>query len=130
MKYDKEKFKEMFPALFKEIEDKTSSISIIGVRTEELEPEEIIDELTNPDVISFIRRCKTEEEALEIIDFCEKRGEITPQYAKKLRKQLKEKGLRSFGPYKPPGYYFKVAKLLTFPESEEEEEEEGLEEEI
>ncbi|MCD6514589.1 MAG: DUF2095 family protein [Candidatus Odinarchaeota archaeon] len=129
MKYDKEKFKEMFPALFKEIEDKTSSISIIGVRTEELEPEEIIDELTNPDVISFIRRCKTEEEALEIIDFCEKRGEITPQYAKKLRKQLKEKGLRSFGPYKPPGYYFKVAKLLTFPESEEEEEE-GLEEEI
>ncbi|MEQ9714889.1 MAG: DUF2095 family protein [Candidatus Asgardarchaeia archaeon] len=130
MKYDKEKFKEMFPALFKEIEDKTSSISIIGVRTEELEPEEIIDELTNPDVISFIRRCKTEEEALEIIDFCEKRGEITPQYAKKLRKQLKEKGLRSFGPYKPPGYYFKVAKLLTFPESKEEEEEEGLEEEI
>ena len=132
MKYDKEKFKEMFPALFKEIEEKTKSLPITGVSSEEaeiIEPEEIISELTNPDVIGFIRRCKTEEEALEIINFCERRGEITPQYARKLRKQLKEKGLRSFGPYKPPGYYFKVAKLLS-PSNEEDESEEESEEEL
>ena len=93
MRVDKEKFKETFPRLYEEISNDEGTISIKGVR--HVDPDTIIDELSNPDVISFIRRARTEEEALEIINFCEH------------RKQLKEKGLRSFGPYKPPGYYFK-----------------------
>jgi len=105
MRLDKEKFKEMFPHLNDEIESGTASLPIHGVQDA---PVEVYEELENPDVISFIRRCKTIAEAMEIIDFCEKRGEITKAYARKLRKQLKEKGLRSFGPYKPPGYYFKI----------------------
>ncbi|MCD6484200.1 MAG: DUF2095 family protein, partial [Candidatus Odinarchaeota archaeon] len=105
MRVDKEKFKETFPRLYEEISNDEGTISIKGVR--HVDPDTIIDELSNPDVISFIRRARTEEEALEIINFCEHRGEIDSNYANKLRKQLKEKGLRSFGPYKPPGYYFK-----------------------
>jgi len=60
-----------------------------------------------PDVIDFIRRCDTEEQAKEIIDYMEKRGEIEKRYAKKLRCQLREKGIRSFGPKKEENYYFK-----------------------
>jgi hypothetical protein len=60
-----------------------------------------------PDVIDFIRRCDTEEQAEEIIAYMEKRGEIEKQYAERLRKQLKDKGVRSFGPKKEENYYLK-----------------------
>jgi len=66
----------------------------------------------NPTVIDFIRRARCEEEALEVIDFMEKRGEISKEYAESLRKQLKEKGLKSFGSFKEPGYYFKKAGIV------------------
>ena len=60
-----------------------------------------------PDVIDFIRRCDTEEQAEEIISYMKKRGELEKQYMKKLRKQLEEKGVRSFGTKKEENYYFK-----------------------
>ena len=62
-----------------------------------------------PGVIDFIRRARNEKEALEVIDYMEKKGEISPKEAEALRKQLKERGLRSFGPRKYDGYYFKEA---------------------
>jgi len=65
-----------------------------------------------PDVIDFIRRCDTKEQAEEIIDYMEKRGEIKKQYAENLRKQLRERGVRSFGPKKEENYYFKQGGLL------------------
>jgi hypothetical protein len=42
----------------------------------------------------------------------ERRGEISKEYAARLRKQLKEKGIRSFGPKKEENYYLKRAGLL------------------
>ena len=63
-----------------------------------------------PQAVDFIRRAKTEQEAEEIIDYLEKKGEITTTEAHKLRKQLKEKGLSSFGEHKQPGYYFIYAE--------------------
>jgi hypothetical protein len=36
-----------------------------------------------------------------------KRREISSRYARKLRKQLKEKGIRSFGSKKEDDYYLK-----------------------
>ncbi|MBC7130119.1 DUF2095 family protein, partial [Candidatus Bathyarchaeota archaeon] len=60
-----------------------------------------------PDVVDFIRRCETKEQAEEIIDYLERRGEIGKEYADRLRKQLKEKGVRSFGPKKEDDYYLK-----------------------
>jgi hypothetical protein len=64
-----------------------------------------------PDVIDFIRRCDTHEQAAEIIAYMEKRGEIQKQYAAKLRKQLKEKGVRSFGSKKEEGHYLNHGEL-------------------
>ena len=95
--------KKYFPALAREIKGGlTVSIPITGVRSD-IRVGERISRLNAdeprfwgyvPDVIDFIRRCDTEEQALEIIDFLEKRGEISREYANKLRRQLKEKGLK------------------------------------
>lgn len=113
---DWETLKKHFPALAREIEEKrTRSLSISGVRSS-VEAGERISSWRygkpkfwgyEPDVIDFIRRCDTEEQALEIINFLEKRGEISKDYADRLRRQLKEKGVRSFGSKKEPGWYFK-----------------------
>jgi len=106
LSFDKEVFKELFPHLAEELETNTFSVEIHGVRGK-VTDETVVDELRHPDVISFIRRAETEEQALEVIDYMERKGEISKEYADKLRKQLKDKGLRSFGPKKEPGYYFK-----------------------
>jgi len=106
LSFDKEVFRELFPNLARELEEDVYSVELHGVRGKTVD-ETPIDELRYPDVISFIRRAETEEQALEVIDFMERRGEISREYANKLREQLRTKGLRSFGPKKEPGYYFK-----------------------
>jgi hypothetical protein len=105
---NKKKFKKFFPYLAKELEEKRMAISIASVRWDK-EAAERRATLRGfmPDVIDFLRRCDTEKEGLEIIDYMEKRGEISSKYANRLRRQLKEKGIRSFGPKKEPGYYFR-----------------------
>lgn len=110
VEFDKETFKKLFPNLAKELDSGEHKVAINSVRTDIQTGERASTERFThymPDVIDFIRRCDTEEQAKEIIDFMEKRGEIERQYAKKLRKQLREKGVRSFGPKKEENYYFK-----------------------
>jgi len=102
-------FKKLFPNLVKELESSEHKAAINSVRTDVKTGEEAVSKRFvhyTPDVIDFIRRCDTEEQAQEIIGYMEKRGEIKEQNAKKLRKQLKEKGVRSFGPKKEENYYF------------------------
>lgn len=116
MELDKETFKKMFPNLAKEMESDEHKIGINAVRGDIETGEKAASSESfvhyMPDVIDFIRRCDTKEQAEEIIDYMEKRGEIEKQYAKKLRKQLRERGVRSFGPKKEENYYFKQGGLL------------------
>jgi len=114
VEFDKETFKKLFPHLSKELDSDEKKVAINSVRTDAQTGERAVSErFTNymPDVIDFIRRCDTEEQAEEIITYMEKRGEIKAQYARKLRKQLKKKGVRSFGPKKEENYYFKHGGL-------------------
>ena len=100
-----EDFKNHFPALHKELSE--------GKR--ELDDEEIRTSLGSkrvrkfigytPGVVDFICRCETKEEALEIIEYLQKKGELSEDYAKNLKKQLNEKGLEYFGEHRAPGYY-------------------------
>ncbi len=113
-----DEFREKYPHLYDEIKlGKTKRTIIKGVRT--LAPEDQgknVPETASaekdpfrgfmPTVIDFIRRCDTESEALEIIDYMERRGEISSEYAYHLRRQLSEQGLRSFGSKKESGFYF------------------------
>jgi len=62
-------------------------------------------------VVDFLRRCDTKAQAEEIIDYMAKKGEITKAYAEKLRAQLEEKGVRSFGTKKEKDYYLKHGEL-------------------
>jgi hypothetical protein len=110
---DKRSFKKMFPNLAKELGGE-STIPIDSVRTNPADAEKsIIDRFHNynPTVVDFIRRCNTEKEADEIVEYLQKRSEITKEHAQQLRKQLKEKGVRSFGPKKEEDYYFKFGGL-------------------
>ncbi|WP_175059211.1 DUF2095 family protein [Thermococcus sp. 2319x1] len=103
--YDKEEFEEKYPHLAKELEEEPGLV-IEGYRVEEEEEEELMDfSGYNPTVIDFIRRCETDEEALEIINWMEEHGEITPELAKELRIKLVKEGVRSFGTKKEWGWY-------------------------
>ncbi|WP_202318744.1 DUF2095 family protein [Archaeoglobus neptunius] len=62
MEWKKEKFKKMFPDLFHEIEGRTM-----------------------PTVVDHLEVCKTVDEAVEVIDFFERKGEISREYANFLR---------------------------------------------
>jgi hypothetical protein len=107
---DKKTFKKLFPHLAEELEAEENKIEINSVRTDAQIAERAASERFvhyTPDVIDFIRRCDTKEQAEEIIAYMEKRGELDKQYAEKLRKQLKDEGVRSFGPKKEENYYLK-----------------------
>ncbi|NWF87054.1 DUF2095 family protein [Candidatus Bathyarchaeota archaeon] len=110
MEFDKARFKKMFPNLAEELESGEHKVSTNSVRTDAQKGESAASKRFVhyiPDVIDFIRRCDTEEQAEEIIAFMEKRGEIRKQYAKRLRRQLRDKGVRSFGSKKEENFYLK-----------------------
>lgn len=99
----KKDFKKKFPKLCEEIEENTQIIQIDGIRWDETNR----NELSNPDVFSFLRRCQSDEEGFEIIEYLEKRGEISKEMAEDLTQQIKSRGIRSFGSKKEWGYYEK-----------------------
>ena len=110
MDIEKRKFRKMFPNLSEELETGNCKTEINSVRSDSKSAEKAVSKrFTNysPDVIDFIRRCDRVEQAEEIICYLEKRQEISPEYAKKIRKQLKQKGVRSFGSKKEDDYYLK-----------------------
>ena len=110
MEIDKKRFKRLFPHLSREMETKKQQVRISSIRSDteaaERDSSGRFDGYT-PDVIDFIRRCDHEKQALEIVVYMEKREEVSPDYAKRLKKQLREKGVRSFGPKKEDDYYSK-----------------------
>ena len=111
---DKKSFKRMFPHLSEELEGGESKVPIDSVRTDSDTAEKSLSNKFsnyNPTVIDFIRRCDTEAQAEAIIAYLEKRSELTKEHAAKLRKQLKKKGVRSFGSKKEENYYFKQGRL-------------------
>jgi hypothetical protein len=111
---NRESFKRMFPHLTKELSSGENAVSIDSVRTNPEQAEKpLTDKFHNytPSVVDFIRRCNTEAEADEIITYLEERHEITRENAQELRKQLQQKGVRSFGPKKEEDYYFKQSGL-------------------
>ena len=130
--------KENFPALFKELtNEKTTTFSAGDAKDLLTEEELAIDEEKNleieleseteiktttkpmekdylrgfdPQAIDFVRRAKTNEEALEVLNFLEQKGELSTEQCENLKQQLAEKGLASFGEHKEDGYYFEYQR--------------------
>jgi hypothetical protein len=111
MEIKRDRFKKRYPSLAREMETKRQKVAIGSVRSSFEAGERVAAAKKNlsqysPDAIDFIRRCDNEQQAEEIISYLENRGEITTFYAQKLRRQLRRKGVRSFGSKKESGYYF------------------------
>jgi hypothetical protein len=106
---DKKDFSEKFPALADELEaGGTKQYRIDGVRTlseDSQDSEAAPEEPYTPDVVDYIRRCDTLNQALEIVDYLLRQNEITQGQAKAIKRQLKSDGVRSFGAKKESGYY-------------------------
>ncbi|MBN1328647.1 MAG: DUF2095 family protein [Candidatus Heimdallarchaeota archaeon] len=87
----------------------------------------------DPDAIDFIRRCDSNEQAYEIINYLEKKGEITSVEATNLRQRIEKEGIRSFGPKKEHGFYFSVddefEEMSSAKEQNEKEDDDEFEEE-
>ncbi len=110
MRISRRKFREIFPSLARELETAANLIRVTSLRSDTRVGEAAASVKFHgysPDVIDFLRRCDREEEGLEIIGYLEKRSEIDGEYAEGLRKQLRTKGIRSFGPKKGEDYYLK-----------------------
>jgi len=99
-------FRKKFPNLTKELEG-GEKIAVGGVRSDLKEAEKAVKtyESHEPSVIDFLRRCETDEQAIEIIDYLKTTGEIKDEYAARLKTQLLQKGIESFGEKKRPWHY-------------------------
>jgi hypothetical protein len=105
--------KKKYPSIYLELQLETSKVRINSYRSDPNTGEAAAvsgHNLTGytPDVIDYMRRCDTDIQAKEIIEFLKKQGEISPQYANRLIEQLLKHGVRSFGTKKPPGFYEKL----------------------
>ncbi|NVM19712.1 MAG: DUF2095 family protein [Candidatus Lokiarchaeota archaeon] len=117
--YDTEEFENQFPQLMRELSEKKKSLKIESVDYEieqtkdkpEISPDiNYCEDLLNPGVIDFIRRCKKKEDAIEILDYLLKRNELDLQDYNALMKRIKEEGeleklLAECGGLKTSGYY-------------------------
>lgn len=95
-----EELKKKFPHLAKEIEEsppeETATLKI------KANPSGY-----QPNVLDFLARCDNNRQALEIIDYLEKRGELSQADAGSLRQRIAKHGVRSVAKKRAPGYYFR-----------------------
>lgn len=117
--YDKEELEEFVPHLINELSEKRKTLKMDSVKLEienneeekfQIDKKIIPEELISPGVIDFIRRCKTKDEALEILDFCLKREEIRRNEYEKYKSIIMQKGgldkiIKESGGRKDPGYF-------------------------
>jgi hypothetical protein len=114
MDIKRKRFQRIFPNLAREINSRESRTKINSVRSDPTTGDKVTSKKFTdytPDVIDFLRRCDKTEQAIEIIDYLEKRKEISSKFAKKIRKQLRERGVRSFGSKKEDDYYLKQSRF-------------------
>jgi hypothetical protein len=115
--YDRENLKKYFPNLTSEIVQNKKQLSINAIRVNN---ENYKEDISNPGVFDFIRRCNTISDALGILEYLLQRKEITNELYTLIKTNLsQEDGLKrlinKIGGYKEPGYYQKkyYKKYLT-----------------
>lgn len=102
--YDVEDFKKKFPRLADEIFSSKSKQFKLRIQ--------VVDPWRGyvPTVVDYIRRCKTVEEAIEVIDYLVRRNELGVDDAEKLKEKLRNGGIEAFGGRKEDDYYYKYAR--------------------
>ncbi len=113
--YAKSELEEYFPNLASEINEGKKSVKISSIEEEgknesgnfEIKYEE---NLSNPGVIDFLRRCSTTEDAMEILEYLNAKKELTKDLFNYLKERIsQDEGLIKFidecGGPKKKGYY-------------------------
>ena len=116
--YAKTELEEFFPNLTSEINEGKKSVKISSIEKEEVlginesNNFEIKYEenLSNPGVIDFLRRCSTSEEAMEILEYLNARKELTKDFFNFLKERISQdegliKLIDECGGPKKKGYY-------------------------
>ncbi len=97
IEYDRTQFQQDFPHLTAEIDNTKLNYPMDAVRWEDEEcAEPLPPRPEEPTVESLLRRSKTKEEAIQIIKYLEKQGEINNREASQFLSKLKSKGLKAF----------------------------------
>ena len=108
-----EEFRKKYSHLAKELEDSPSMLPLRMATDKSASnanpPADLLKGFV-PSALDYIRRCKTNEEALEIINYLEAKEEIDSKTAESLRKKLASECLLVFGPPKKPGHYYSCAE--------------------
>lgn len=123
MEFDEREFKRKFPHLYEELEG-----SPVAEEDDAESPESVDTETDKsgeylPEIMSYIRRARSNDEAVEAVNYLRKRGELSEKHASSLTKQIKEQGVRSFGSLKTWGYYEReFRKKTTDPDEDNSEE--------
>ena len=109
MKMSIDEFRKKFPHLAREILDGEGLGLTIDIQSQK--EKRLPDPWRGytPGPQDYIRRCKTVEEALEVIDYLEKHGELSKEEAEEYRTLLSKYGLKYFGSRKEDDYYYKKA---------------------
>ncbi len=119
--YDNDEISNHFPHLIKEISIRKKSLKIESInmnveQENEDQPQKPNDlypnELYNPGVVDFLRRCTNNEDAIDILEYLMERKEIPLEDYVKYKKIIsQEGGLKQFidecGGLKRPGYYMR-----------------------
>lgn len=104
---DRGEFRKKCPHLWRELEGNVSNLT---GSIEEAQPDKFRG--YTPTAVDYLRRCDTREQAEKTITHLEDTKEITSEYAEELRRQLRERGLGSFGLKKKEGFYLREAGLV------------------
>ncbi|MEM4433307.1 MAG: DUF2095 family protein [Thermosphaera sp.] len=105
MSYELDEFRRKFPNLYREIVKGEGKSLSVKFDQSSLDPWRGYV----PSIVDYIRRCKTIEEAFEVVDYMVRRGEVSESEARELKKILEEKGLDFFGERKGDDYYYREA---------------------
>ncbi|MHA1977416.1 MAG: DUF2095 family protein [Candidatus Hodarchaeales archaeon] len=119
-KVNTDDMEEKFPHLHAEITGKAMNLDIDVVEgnfspSEQVDDqEELVDPFRDfiPSVSDYLCRARTEDEAIEIIEFSVKQGQLSKQEAEQLLAKLEKEGVRAFGPIRTEGHYFRKASEI------------------
>ena len=124
--YERKELEQFVPHLVTEISENKKKVKIDSIyykiernskKEQQTYSNQYPEELYDPKAIDFIRRCCNKEEAIEILDYLLKRGEIPQEeYDFMKNKVSQERGLKELieehGGFKEPGYYEKKFRKL------------------
>ena len=124
MEFDKKEFRKKFPNIYKELGEPLEEGSS---HPEKLDDEGQQPTELEPQIESYLRRARTVNEALEIVSYLEKRGEISESNALELKREIEKNGVRSFGPLRSWGHYErefrpKTPRRIDYDDEEDEQE--------